>query len=183
MTPDFKVLLEADGNELKLIDGQTEDVIKHWQAHDSVIWSTCLSADGQFAISGCDGDQQAKIWDLEYDTCLKTIDNFFNFSPYAKYILSAASLNYYQSVALSPDGRIAATCQSNGTIKITDLSDYIACKKFLQQDICVDQALFLIAAQDGNYAWLLKKNHLQEVAWSFPTALCKIIAPHFFLKK
>jgi WD40 repeat protein/serine/threonine protein kinase len=85
---------------------QSGKLLQTFAGHTKGVISACLSADGQFALSGSK-DNTIKLWDVTTGKCVRT------FTGHAEAV---------SSVCLSADGRFAFSASWDKTLKLWDVS-------------------------------------------------------------
>jgi len=105
ITPDGKTAVLALNKTLKVLDIESDRVLKTLDGHSSVVLAVAIAPDGKTAISAS-YDKTLKIWDTETGSELKTLTGHSN-SVYA--------------VAIAPDGKTAISASWDKTLKIWDL--------------------------------------------------------------
>jgi len=110
-------VLVSDGSGFSILDLLTSSVLKHWAIWDihSVSGSSYTridcTADGRQVISGCYGDASARIWDPDTAQPIRALPGH----------VSSYDVIGVSGVALSPNGRTAATTDDDYHLRVWDL--------------------------------------------------------------
>jgi WD40 repeat protein len=100
VAPDGHLLLK--GNDIKLVDATTGQLIRSFTGHSDAVSSVVFSRDGRRLLSGS-SDSTIKLWDAETGRLIRTFTGH------------SFRIN---SVAFSPDGDRVLSGSTDGTVKI-----------------------------------------------------------------
>ena len=129
---------------IRLWDVQTGECLHILTGHQDWIWAVVFSSDGK-TIASCSSDGTIKLWDVATGCCLETLEVDSNTkllsdstlgSPSAQPNLDSLNEIYntwVMSLALSPDGKLLVSGDTNAAIKVWDVQTK-ECLKILQAD-------------------------------------------------
>lgn len=103
-TPEGDQVLTIGGNDARLYDLQTRDVLARFSPHGAVA-SADVSPDGSQAITGS-WDRSAKLWDVDLGRAKLKLDG-----------VHGGPIN---CVRYSPDGNLVLTASDDGTVRLWD---------------------------------------------------------------
>lgn len=95
------------GEEVRLWNANTGELIKNLKEHDVVVSSVVFSPDGNLIVSGTESGE-IRVWDAQTGEHLKTLEGH---------------TGGVSSLAFSADGKILASGRTDGTILLWDFSD------------------------------------------------------------
>jgi WD40 repeat protein len=105
-TPSGDDVLTIGGNDARLWDGDSRDLMLRFSPHGAVA-DVDVSPDGRLLVTGS-WDRSAKIWDVTSGAALRKLDNVHD--------------GYVNSVQFSPDGGLVLTASDDGTARLWDVA-------------------------------------------------------------
>ena len=167
-----------------------------YEGHERCVNSVCLSADGQFALSGSD-DKTLKLWEVTTDKCLRTFtghtDCVLSASFSADGLLALSGGGYgdntlklwdvatgqclrtfeghahgVASVCLSADRRFALSGSRDNTVKLWDVSTGKCLRTFKEHTNWVNSVRL---SADGRYALSGSSDRTLKF-WDVSTGMC-----------
>jgi WD40 repeat protein/serine/threonine protein kinase len=130
---------------------QSQQLLNTFKGHTGEVFSVCLSADGQFALSGGD-DKILRLWEVATGQCLRTFTGH------------TRSVN---SVCLNADGRFALSGSYDSTLKLWD----IATGKCLQTFTNGEEVTSACLSMDGQFALSGSGDNTLKL-WKVKTGQC-----------
>ncbi|MEB3178744.1 MAG: NB-ARC domain-containing protein [Nostocaceae cyanobacterium] len=145
-SPDGRIVATGCSSDrtIRLWDFQTGECLHILTGHQDWIWAVVFSPDGK-TLASCSSDGTIKLWDVATGCCLETWEvdsnnNLLSDSTFGSAIAqpNLDSLNeiyntWVMSLALSPDGKLLVSGDTNAAIKVWDVQTK-ECLKILQAE-------------------------------------------------
>lgn len=114
-----RLLFAAEGQNAKLFNLDTKELLREFKGHKEVITALCLSGNGLAATAA--KDKTIRVWDIKKGRCIKTHENIYigYFPPGAKRFLSEP----IERLRLSPDGKYMLSQNNGNKNKMATLRD------------------------------------------------------------
>jgi WD40 repeat protein len=145
-SPDGRIVATGCSSDrtIRLWDVKTGECLHILTGHQDWIWAVVFNSDGK-TLASCSSDSTIKIWDVTTGCCLETLEVDSNTKLHSDSKLGFAtaqpnlnSLNeiyntWVMSLALSLDGKLLVSGDTNAAIKVWDMQTK-KCLKILQAD-------------------------------------------------
>ena len=134
--------------------GPEKNLVKEFKGHQFPVFSVAFSSDGKY-LATASSDNTARLWNLQQNLVTKFKDHQSERS--SPYDIPDSPLNYYNSVAISPDGKYLATGSrdydtTDNTARLWDFNGKVVARfKMNRKESAFGVGVNVAFSPDGKY--------------------------------